>query len=112
MERVVVKRLPQVSPEDMRNAWLGLLAKAKVTRHHKVSREQLSVREHMSRILRQLRQREFVAFAELFDVKSGIAELVVTFLAILELTKEGLVAVSQQAPFSPIYVRLAGEADA
>ncbi len=111
-EQVAEARLPQVGPEDLRNAWLGLLARARVTRHHKVTREELSVREHMSRILRRLRQREFVEFGELFETGPGVAELVVTFLALLELAKEGLIAISQQAPFAPVYARLFREADA
>lgn len=105
-ERAVLVRLPEVAPEDLRLAWLGLLARAKATRHHKVTREQLSVREHMSRILRHLQGLSFVEFARLFEPERGVPELVVTFLAILELAKEHLVNVTQQAAFAPIYVRL------
>ena len=105
-ERDVPDRLPDVNPEDLRMAWLGLIQRAAVNRHHKVTREQLSVREHMSRILRRLQEAKFVEFAELFDPVQGIAELVVTFLAVLELARELLIEVSQQAAFSPIYVKL------
>jgi len=105
-ERAVLVRLPEVEPEDLRLAWLGLLARAKATRHHKVTREQLSVREHMSRILRHLQGLSFVEFGRLFEPERGVPELVVTFLAILELAKEHLVNVTQQAAFAPIYVRL------
>src|SRR5215467_3068401 len=38
-------RLPQVDPDDLRHAWLSILARAAVNRHHKVTREQLSVRD-------------------------------------------------------------------
>jgi segregation and condensation protein A len=105
-ERAVLVRLPEVEPEDLRLAWLGLLARAKATRHHKVTREQLSVREHMTRILRHLQGLSFVEFGRLFEPERGVPELVVTFLAILELAKEHLVNVTQQAAFAPIYVRL------
>jgi len=105
-ERAVLVRLPEVNPEELRLAWLGLLARARATRHHKVTREQLSVREHMTRILRHLRGLSFVEFGRLFDPERGVPELVVTFLAILELAKEHLVNVTQQAAFAPIYVRL------
>lgn len=105
-ERAVLVRLPEVDPEDLRQAWLGLLARARATRHHKVTREQLSVREHMTRILRQLQGLSFVEFGRLFDPERGVPELVVTFLAILELAKEHLVNVTQQAAFAPIYIRL------
>ena len=105
-ERAVLVRLPGVDPEELRLAWLGLLARARATRHHKVTREQLSVREHMTRILRHLRGSSFAEFGRLFDPERGVPELIVTFLAILELAKEHLVNVTQQTAFAPIYVRL------
>ena len=69
-------------------------------------REQLSVREHMSRILRNLQNLRFVRFEDLFDADAGVPVLVVTFLAILELARETLIQVTQQGAFSPIYVKL------
>jgi segregation and condensation protein A len=99
-----VIRVPDVNPEDLRQAWLGLLARARMTRHHKVTRDQLSVREHMTRILRTLKERRFAEFTELFDPDRGVPELVVTLLAVLELGKEYLVSITQQAAFAPIYV--------
>ena len=62
----------------------------------------------MSRILRRLQESKFVEFADLFDPREGIAELVVTFLAILELVRETLIEVNQQAAYASIYVRLRG----
>lgn len=106
VEKDIEQRLPDVDSEDLKNAWLGLLTRAKVTRHHRISREELSVREHMSRILRQLQTLRFVRFDDLFDPERGVAVLVVTFLAILELAKESVVQVAQQGVFSPIYVKL------
>jgi segregation and condensation protein A len=106
LEKEVEQRLPGVEPDDLRNAWLGLVARARVTRHHRITREQLSVREHMSRILRNLQNLRFVRFEDLFDEAAGVPVLVVTFLAILELARETLVQVTQQGAFSPIYVKL------
>jgi len=102
----VTERLPDVNPEDLRTAWLALLARAALNRHHRITREQLSVREHMTRILRRLQEARYVEFRELFDPAQGIAVLVVTFLAVLELARESLIEVSQQAAYAPIYVRL------
>lgn len=104
--RVVTISLPDVDPEDLRQAWLGLLVRARMQKHHRVTREQLSVREHMTRVLRTLRDRSYAEFRELFDPERGVAELVVTLLAVLELVKEYLISITQQAAFSPIYVRL------
>jgi len=74
--------------------------------HHKVRREELSVREHMSKILRRLRSGGFVEFGQLFDAATGVPSLVVSFLAVLELVREKLVEVAQREVFAPIYVRL------
>jgi segregation and condensation protein A len=106
LDKDVAERLPDVLPEDLRNAWLGLVARARVTRHHRITREQLSVREHMSRIMRNLQNLRFVRFEDLFDIEGGMPVLVVTFLAVLELARETLVQVTQQGAFSPIYVKL------
>ncbi len=105
-ERTTEEVLPDVNPEDLRNAWLALVARARVKQHHRISREELSVREHMSQILRRLQNLNFVRFEELFEPERGVPVLVVTFLAILELAKETLVQLSQQGVFSPIYVKL------
>ena len=105
-DQAVTARLPEVNPEDLRTAWLALLTRAAMNRHHRITREQLSVREHMTRILRRLQEARFVEFRELFDPALGISVLVVTFLAILELARESLIEISQQAAYAPIYVRL------
>lgn len=107
-EQVAAERLPEVRTDDLRMAWLGLLNRAAVTRHHRVVREQLSVRAHMSRILRRLQEAKFVDFSELFASQGGIPVLVVTFLAILELARESLIEVTQQEAYAPIYVKLRG----
>lgn len=106
IEQVAVTRLPTVSPDDLKAAWLVLLGRASVLRHHRVTREQLSVRDHMTRILRRLQDQRFATFLDLFRRESGVPELVVTFLAVLELVREGLIEVQQQAAYAPIYVRL------
>jgi segregation and condensation protein A len=100
------RRLPEVRPEDLSAAWLSILSRAKINKHHRISREELSVREHMTRILKALQPGQFLEFAHLFRAEAGVAELVVTFLAILELAKETLVDVTQAEPLAPIYVRL------
>ncbi len=105
IENTVQERLPEVSVEDLRQAWLGLLARAKLNKHHKVRREQLSVREQMTHVLRSLHGGEFIAFDKLFDVHGGVPKLVVTFIAILELAKEFLVEIQQSETLGSIYVR-------
>lgn len=98
--------LPHIELELIREAWLAIFARAKANMHHRVTREELSVREHMSRILRLLADGRFVEFRQLFPDSSVRAVLVVNFLAVLELVKESLLTVSQLQPFDPIYIRL------
>ena len=90
-------------------AWRSILARARMTRHHKITREQLSVRSHMSRILRTLGGGQFVEFSNLFTPEQGVPVLVVSFLALLELARESLIEITQQGAFDPIYVKLRSE---
>jgi segregation and condensation protein A len=107
VEQSLEPRFPDVSLDDLRTAWLDILKRAKLVQHHKISREQLSVREHMTIVLRTLQGRRFVEFPELFDPRRGPAVLVVTFIAMLELSRERLIELTQAEAFAPIYVRLA-----
>jgi segregation and condensation protein A len=102
----VVERLPDVSLHDIQVAWLSLMKQAKVKAHHKIRREELSVREYMGAILRRLQGRGYVVFEDLFDVAAGVAGLVVSFLAVLELAREKLVEITQNEALAPIYVKL------
>lgn len=106
VEQALVPRFPDVHVVDLQSAWRDILSRAKLVQHHKISREELSVREHMSIVLRQLQGRKFVEFGELFDPSQGSAVLVVTFIAMLELAKETLIELTQAEAFAPIYVRL------
>jgi segregation and condensation protein A len=107
IEQSLAPRWPDVVPDDLRDAWRDILQRARLTQHHTISREQLSVREHMSIVLRKLQGRRFVEFHDLFDTTRGTPVLVVTFIAMLELSREALLEVTQAEAFAPIYVRLA-----
>jgi len=107
VEQSLAPRFPDVDAADLRAAWAEILQRARLTQHHTISREQLSVREHMSIVLRRLQNRRFVEFQDLFDAARGMPVLVVTFMAMLELSRERLIEVTQAEAFAPIYVRLA-----
>lgn len=107
VERSLAERLPEVSAQDLAEAWRTLLHRARLLAHHRVSREELSVREHMSGVLRRLQERRVLEFGELFDPARGVAVLVVTLLAVLELARESLLEITQSESFAPIYVKLA-----
>jgi segregation and condensation protein A len=107
IEQSLTPRWPDMDVADLQQAWADVLKRATLTAHHKISREELSVREHMSSILRQLQTARFIEFCDLFDTSRGIPVLVVNFVALLELAKETLIEITQAEPFAPIYVRLA-----
>ena len=109
-DRVSSARLAQVEPADLRAAWAALVQRAKVNRHHLVTREQLSVRAEMSRLLKALVPGRYAEFTTLFAEHADVPHLVVTFLAILELVREQLVDVTQAEPYAPIHVHAKGEA--
>jgi segregation and condensation protein A len=92
-------------------AWRDVLHRAKLSEHHTITREELSVRDFMTRILRRLQNTRFIEFGELFEdaIKSGkgISVVIVNFIAVLELSREALVEITQAEPYAPIYVRLA-----
>jgi segregation and condensation protein A len=107
IEQALQPRFPDVHLVDLADAWRDILKRAKLVQHHKISREELSVREHMSIVLKRLQGRRFVGFEDLFEPEQGTPVLVVTFIALLELAKETLIEITQAEAFAPIYVRLA-----
>ncbi len=107
VEQALQPRFPDVHVADLQEAWRDIVKRARLVQHHIISREALSVREHMSIVLRKLQGSRFVVFEDLFDTTRGMPVLVVTFIAMLELCKEGLIDVTQAEAFAPIYVRLA-----
>ncbi len=107
IEQSMVTHWPEVDASELQAAWADLIKRAKLTAHHTISREELSVREHMTGILRRLQSARFVEFADLFDPSRGVPVVVVNFIALLELAKETLIEITQAEAFAPIYVRLA-----
>lgn len=106
VEQAPVPCWPEVRVEDLQAAWREVVRRARLVQHHRIQREALSVREHMSLVLRALRERRFAEFGELFDPARGLAVAVVTFVAMLELAKESLIELTQAEAYAPIYVRL------
>ena len=107
VEKSMLQRLPEVSPDDLREAWRAIARQARLHTRHTIQREELSVREHMGMILRFLRDNGgFVEFWRMFDVTLGAPVIVVHFLAMLELAREHLLEMTQSETFAPIYVRL------
>ena len=107
IDDTVEKTWPGVVVADLQAAWADVLRRASLVAHHRIRREELSVREHMSHILRRLKDARFVEFSDLFEAGRGVPVAIVTFLALLELAREFLVEVTQGEAYAPIYIKLA-----
>jgi segregation and condensation protein A len=104
-ERRVARWLPEVTLQEMLVALKDVMARADMFAHHHVTRERLSVRQRMSEVLNALCSQAFVEFAQLFRPEEGRMGVTVTFSAILELLREGLIEIVQAEAFAPIHVR-------
>lgn len=96
---------PDVELDELLTALAGILRRAELSQSHQISRETLSTRERMLAIMDQLDHQHYTPFEALFCLEEGRAGVVVTFMAILELAKEALLEIVQNAPMSPIHVR-------
>jgi segregation and condensation protein A len=104
-EMPVVPLAPTLDLNELAKALQEVLRRAALTAHHQVKREQLSIRERMSKILSRITESETVHFANLFTVEEGRMGVVVTFIAILELLKQTLITLVQDEPYGAIQVR-------
>jgi segregation and condensation protein A len=106
-DRKVVRLVPQVGLQEMLFAFKDVLARSQMFAHHHIRREGLSVRQRMSDVLAALRATSFVEFVQLFRPEEGRHGVTVTFVALLELMREGLVELVQAEPYAPLHVRSA-----
>ncbi|MGO1771291.1 MAG: segregation and condensation protein A [Halomonas sp.] len=96
---------PEVELDELLGALSDILKRAELVQAHQISREVLSTRERMLRIMEQLTYQHYTPFETLFTLEEGRAGVVVTFMAILELAKEAMIEIVQNAALSPIHVR-------
>ncbi len=106
-DKPAARSLPQVTLQEMLLAFKEVAVRAAMFAHHHVRREPLSVRERMSNILAALEQGSFLEFVRLFTPEEGRAGVTVTFIAILELVREGLIDIMQTEAYAPLHVRAA-----
>jgi segregation and condensation protein A len=104
-ERRIVRAPPQVSLAEMLSALKDVLRRADMFAHHHIQREPLSVRQRMSDVLSALNQQSFIEFTKLFRPEEGRMGVTVTFIALLELMREGMIEIVQAEPYAPIHVR-------
>jgi segregation and condensation protein A len=106
-ERKSSRPLPQVAMQEMLLAFRDVVQRAEMFAHHHIRRERLSVRVRMSDILASLESASFVEFVHLFKPEEGRMGVTVTFVAILELVREGLIDIVQTEAYAPLHVRSA-----
>jgi segregation and condensation protein A len=110
VDRKVVRLPPQVTLQEMLLAFQDVLSRSDMFAHHHVQREPLSVRQRMTDVLSALTTSAFVNFSRLFNAEEGRRGVTVTFVAILELLREGLIEIAQTEPYAPLHVRLGNPA--
>ena len=110
VDRKVVRIPPQVSLQEMLLAFQDVLSRSDMFAHHHVQREPLSVRQRMTDVLSSLTASTFVDFVRLFRADEGRRGVTVTFVAILELLREGLIEIVQSEAYGPLHVRLGNPA--
>lgn len=106
-DRKVVRLLPQITLQEMLVAFKDVVARAEMFAHHHIQREPLSVRERMTEVLAALERSSFVEFTRLFRPEEGRMGVTITFVALLELMREGLIDIVQAEAFAPLHVRAA-----
>jgi segregation and condensation protein A len=105
LERKSSRPLPQIAMQEMLLAFRDVVQRAEMFASHHIRRERLSVRVRMSDILSNLERASFVEFVNLFKPEEGRMGVTVTFVAILELVREGLIEIVQTEAYAPIHVR-------
>jgi segregation and condensation protein A len=110
VDRKVTRIAPQVTLQEMLLAFQEVLARSDMFAHHHVQREPLSVRQRMSDVLSALSASSFLDFVRLFSADEGRRGVTVTFVAILELLREGLIEIVQSEAYGPLHVRLGNPA--
>ena len=104
-DRAAVKAPPPVDLREMLLALHDVLKRAELYTQHAIKRDALSVRQRMGELLQRLEDGAFHRFESLFEPREGRLGVVVTFLGVLELAKERLLDVVQEAPLAPIYIK-------
>ena len=96
---------PEVDLQELLFAFQDILKRIDLKSHHQIEKETLSIRERMTDVLARISETNFAEFTSLFTMKEGRLGVVVTFISILELMKDGLIEIVQAEPYGPIHVK-------
>ena len=104
-ELKVIQVPPEVNLDDMLEALRDVLSRADLFTSHQIQMEPLSVRERMTSIMDRLRRNPYLEFHFFFTPEEGRMGVVVTFLAIMELTRERVIDIIQNEAMGQIYLK-------
>lgn len=96
---------PYVPMQDLLDAFVAVMTRARLFADHKVEKQILSIRERMLKVLDMIQSTEFIPFTSLFTIEEGRMGVVVTFIAILELIRQSVIDIVQNEPYAPIYIK-------
>jgi segregation and condensation protein A len=102
-EHVLVK--PEIGLDELLGAFLEVLKRSDLMATHKVTKEPLSVREKMSKVLDMINTKKYIVFHDCFDLTEGKMGMVVSFLAILELVRLSLIDLVQTQNYGTIHLK-------
>lgn len=97
----------ELTAHDLAQAWLDVVARTRLVKSHRIQRQELNVREHMTALLRRLMNEGRMALSELWrDAPPEVfrEQLAVWLLSALELAKEGDVRLEQESAYSEIWI--------
>lgn len=101
----IVVTQPRVPMQDLLDAFVSVMTRARLFADHKVEKQALSIRERMLKVLDKIQMAEFISFTDLFTVEEGRMGVVVTFIAILELMRQSIIDIVQNEPYAKIYIK-------
>jgi len=101
--------LAQVPIFSLVEAFQNVLSKSKVKLSHDIVHERITLTDRINELVDLLRVRRRIQFEELFTDLSTRFDLVITFLALLEMTKLRMTRLLQMEPMSPIYVEFSAQ---
>jgi segregation and condensation protein A len=90
-------------------AFQRVLSRSKVKLSHDVVADRISISDRIIELTELIMTRRRLLFEDLFDGLRSRFDLVITFLALLEMTRLRLTALVQTGPLAPLYVEARGE---
>ena len=106
---VIEEDIPEVEVDlkEVLIAFSAVLRRAEMFSKHQIEYDTLSVRDSMASILTKLNlQNGYLSFYSLFEAESGRMEIIVNFLALMELLRESLIDLVQTEAYSEIHIKV------